>query len=277
MLEVGLGGRLDAVNIVDADVAVVTSVDHRSHRLPRSDARRHRPREGRHLSRRTPRRLRRSRPARDARRARAGARRAACVDRARLRLRPERAANGTIGARAAARHGLPFPALRGADPARERRDVDCSRSISCAIALPVSAGAVRDGLVSVELAGRFQVLPGTPDGRARRRAQSARGARARRRPRRDGIPSAHDRGVRHARRQGHRRRRRRDDATRRSLASSPRCRGRAAPMPPRCAARSSARASRLRACAPSTMSRRPIARRGTKRTKLIESSFSDRS
>ncbi len=36
VLEVGLGGRLDAVNIVDADVAVVTSVDHRSHRLPRA-------------------------------------------------------------------------------------------------------------------------------------------------------------------------------------------------------------------------------------------------
>mgnify|MGYP003693711605 CR=1 FL=1 len=27
VLEVGLGGRLDAVNIVDADIAVVTSVD----------------------------------------------------------------------------------------------------------------------------------------------------------------------------------------------------------------------------------------------------------
>ena len=27
MLEVGLGGRLDAVNVIDADVAVVTSVD----------------------------------------------------------------------------------------------------------------------------------------------------------------------------------------------------------------------------------------------------------
>ena len=27
VLEVGLGGRLDAVNVVDADVAVVTSVD----------------------------------------------------------------------------------------------------------------------------------------------------------------------------------------------------------------------------------------------------------
>jgi dihydrofolate synthase/folylpolyglutamate synthase len=27
ILEVGLGGRLDAVNVIDADVAIVTSVD----------------------------------------------------------------------------------------------------------------------------------------------------------------------------------------------------------------------------------------------------------
>src|SRR5262249_43484266 len=31
ILEVGLGGRLDAVNIVDSDVAVVTTIDHDHH------------------------------------------------------------------------------------------------------------------------------------------------------------------------------------------------------------------------------------------------------
>ncbi len=60
ILEVGLGGRLDAVNVVDADVAVVTSVDldHMDYLGPtREDIG---AREGRHLPRRAPGGLRRA-------------------------------------------------------------------------------------------------------------------------------------------------------------------------------------------------------------------------
>ena len=51
VLEVGLGGRLDAVNMIDADVAVVVLHRPRSSRLARRHARGHRPREGGHLPR----------------------------------------------------------------------------------------------------------------------------------------------------------------------------------------------------------------------------------
>jgi dihydrofolate synthase/folylpolyglutamate synthase len=60
-----------------------------------------------------------------------------------------------------ARHGLPIPALRGS--------YQLSNAATALVALDVlrdrlavSMGAVRDGLVSVELAGRLQVLPGRP-------------------------------------------------------------------------------------------------------------------
>ena len=60
-----------------------------------------------------------------------------------------------------ARYGLPFPALRGAhqlgNAATALAALDALRD-----RLPVAAGAIRDGLVHVELPGRFQVLPGRP-------------------------------------------------------------------------------------------------------------------
>jgi dihydrofolate synthase/folylpolyglutamate synthase len=59
------------------------------------------------------------------------------------------------------RPGLPVPALRGA-----YQLVNAAAAIAALEALgtrlPVHAGAIREGLVSVELAGRFQVLPGRP-------------------------------------------------------------------------------------------------------------------
>ena len=60
-----------------------------------------------------------------------------------------------------ARYGLPVPALRGAfqlaNAATALAALDLLRE-----RLPVSAGAVRTGLVSVEWPGRMQVLPGRP-------------------------------------------------------------------------------------------------------------------
>jgi dihydrofolate synthase/folylpolyglutamate synthase len=59
------------------------------------------------------------------------------------------------------RYGLPFPALRGGyqlgNAAAALAALDALHR-----RLPVSAGALRAGLLGVELPGRFQVLPGRP-------------------------------------------------------------------------------------------------------------------
>jgi dihydrofolate synthase / folylpolyglutamate synthase len=160
ILEVGLGGRLDAVNLIDADVAVITSID-----IDHGDY------------------LGTTRE--DIGREKAGifrpAKRAVCGDPSPPRSLLDHAA--AIGAPlwrigreygytaegaqwryegpGGARYGLPFPALRGAhqlgNAATALAAVDALRE-----RLPVSAGAMREGLVHVELAGRFQVLPGRP-------------------------------------------------------------------------------------------------------------------
>jgi dihydrofolate synthase/folylpolyglutamate synthase len=160
ILEVGLGGRLDAVNIIDADIAVVTSVDldHMDYLgATRED-----------IGREKAGIFRRGRPV-------------VCADReppdslvaaARSLEVPFIqigrdydfvAGEGQWQYRGPGgrRHGLPHPALRGAyqlaNAATALTVIDLLRST-----LPVSSGAIRDGLVGVELAGRFQVLPGRP-------------------------------------------------------------------------------------------------------------------
>ena len=160
VLEVGLGGRLDAVNLIDADVAVVTSVDldHMDYLGPTRDD----------IGREKAGVFRPGRPAV------CGERNppAALVDTASaigaslLRLGRDfdfvvegrqwryRGPNGE-------RYGLPVPALRGdhqfGNAAVVLTVLDLMRE-----RLPVPTGAIRDGLVSVELPGRFQVLPGRP-------------------------------------------------------------------------------------------------------------------
>ena len=160
LLEVGLGGRLDAVNIVDPDVAIVTTVaiDHVDYLGASRDA------IGREK----------------AGIFRAG-RAAVCADRDPPPPLIEHAA--TIGAillrigidydftpygtqwsyrgPGGSRHGLPYPALRGeyqlANAATAITALDALRA-----RLPLDMGAVRNALVGVELRGRFQVLPGRP-------------------------------------------------------------------------------------------------------------------
>jgi len=160
VLEVGLGGRLDATNVVDADCAVVTSIDldHLDYLGP---SREHIGYEKAHI-------YRRGRPA-------------ICAD-----PRPPQSlldVAGEIGAdlwllgrdfnyvsdrqqwayggRRLRRAGLPYPALRGASQL-----LNASGALAALEALgqrlPVSQQAVRQGLLGVELAGRFQVLPGRP-------------------------------------------------------------------------------------------------------------------
>jgi len=160
VLEVGLGGRLDAVNVVDASVAVLTSVaiDHTEYLGPTRE---------------------------EIGREKAGifrsGRAAICAD-------PDPPA--TVVARAAEvgakllrigrdygfvneetqwkcwgpggeRYGLPFPALRGAYQLANAATVLAAADV-LRDALPVRGGALREGLLTVYLPGRFQVLPGRP-------------------------------------------------------------------------------------------------------------------
>jgi dihydrofolate synthase/folylpolyglutamate synthase len=160
VLEVGLGGRLDAVNIVDADVAVVTSVDldHQDYLGPTRES----------IGREKAGIFRPGRPAvcgdRDPP--------AALVDHAREIGAPLYRIGVDFGAAAEGtqwryrgpggdRFGLPLPALRG------RHQLDNAATALAALdllrdRLPVSGGAVREALAGVELSGRFQVLPGRP-------------------------------------------------------------------------------------------------------------------
>jgi dihydrofolate synthase/folylpolyglutamate synthase len=160
VLEVGLGGRLDAVNLFDPDCAIVTSIglDHMDYLGPTRES----------IGLEKAGIFRPGRPAvvGDAdppaslieQAARVGA----------VLLLNER----DFGARAEAGQwtywsaqgrsaGLPWPALRG--------DYQLANAAAALAALerlrqkvPIDMGAIRRGLVEVELPGRFQVLPGRP-------------------------------------------------------------------------------------------------------------------
>jgi dihydrofolate synthase/folylpolyglutamate synthase len=160
VLEVGLGGRLDAVNVIDADVAVISSVDidHVDYLGPTRED----------IGREKAGIFRRGRPA-------------VCGDRhppvaleevardagAQLlvlgrdyEFTDERTQWRYRGPRGE-RYGLPVPALRGAYQLANASTALAAIDLLHA-RLPVSAQAVRDGLLTVVLPGRFQVLPGRP-------------------------------------------------------------------------------------------------------------------
>jgi dihydrofolate synthase/folylpolyglutamate synthase len=160
VLEVGLGGRLDAVNVIDADVAVVTSVDldHMDYLGPTRDD----------IAREKAGIFRAGRPAVCGERSPPES----LLEHARTLAAPLFLLGRDYGFVAAdgrwdywgplgRRSGLPHPALRGpiqlgnAATAITALDLVHER-------LHVDAGAIRTGLVSVELPGRFQVLPGRP-------------------------------------------------------------------------------------------------------------------
>lgn len=160
VLEVGLGGRLDAVNLVDADCAVVTSID-LDHTEWLGDTREKIGWEKAHI-------FRSGKPA-------------ICADPAPPSSVTEYAAE--IGAdiwlfgrdfnysgdrqqwgfagRNGRRNALAYPALRGANQllnaAGALAAIESTRPL-----LPVTQQAVRQGLLQAALPGRFQILPGQP-------------------------------------------------------------------------------------------------------------------
>lgn len=160
IFEVGLGGRLDAVNVLDADVSIVTSVDI-DHTEYLGDTREKIGFEKAGIYR--------------------SGRTAICGD----PLPPQslvRHAESigadlwlfgrdfnyqgdpqqwSFSARGQRRNALAYPALRGANQLLNASAVLAALD-ALRLQLPVSAQDVRNGLAAVELAGRFQVLPGRP-------------------------------------------------------------------------------------------------------------------
>jgi len=160
VLEIGLGGRLDAVNIFEPDVAVVTSVaiDHVDYLgatreligLEKAHVYRH------------------GRPA------------ICCDPEPPLSLLDHANTTGadlwrfghdfnyqgdrqqwTYVGRQSRRPSLPYPALRGANQLLNASGAMAALE-ALADRLPVSQQAVRQGLLTVQLPGRFQILPGRP-------------------------------------------------------------------------------------------------------------------
>jgi dihydrofolate synthase/folylpolyglutamate synthase len=160
ILEVGLGGRLDAVNIIDADVAIVTSVD-LDHQDYLGDTREEIGFEKAGIYR--------------------AGRVAICSDPSPPASLIDHATKigadlwlfgrdfnysgdkqqWNYGGRAVRRNSLAYPSLRGANQL-----LNASAALAALEALrdrlPLGAQEIRSGLVMVELPGRFQVLPGRP-------------------------------------------------------------------------------------------------------------------
>jgi dihydrofolate synthase/folylpolyglutamate synthase len=158
--EIGLGGRLDAVNLLDSDAAVLTSVD-LDHQALLGSTREQIGWEKAHVAR----------PGRPF----------VVAD----PMPPATVAEvaSTLGAdlwqfgrdfnyqgdrqqwswsgRASRRNALGFPALRGTN---QLLNASAALAVFAALGhrIPISQGAVRQGLALVELPGRFQVLAGQP-------------------------------------------------------------------------------------------------------------------
>lgn len=160
VLEIGLGGRLDAVNAFDPDCAILTSVD-LDHMEYLGATREQIGWEKAHI-------LRPGRPAivGDPAPPDTVVDHARAIGASMVRIgrdfgydadRQQWRYWGPGGTRA----GLAHPALRGANQLANAA-VCIAALDSLHGALPVSAQAIREGLAHVELPGRFQVLPGRP-------------------------------------------------------------------------------------------------------------------
>ncbi|MEO8134091.1 MAG: bifunctional tetrahydrofolate synthase/dihydrofolate synthase [Betaproteobacteria bacterium] len=164
ILEVGLGGRLDAVNIIDADVAVVSSIaiDHVDYLGASRES----------IGFEKAGIMRAGRPAvcADPQPPESLVGHAAAIEAQLLRIGTDfgYVAGGQQwqywvrrGKEIVRRHGLPLPALRGAVQVRNAAAALTALE-AVATRLPVPMNAVREALVGVCWPARFQVLPGRP-------------------------------------------------------------------------------------------------------------------
>ena len=160
ILEVGLGGRLDAVNAFDADCAIITSID-LDHMDYLGDTREAIGFEKAGIARQN-KPVICAEPDMPVSILNHASRIGALLlqvgrDFSYGRMESQWYFEGPRGKR----HALPFPALRGA--------FQLGNAAACLAALdelkdvlPVTANNIRNGLLDIRLAGRFQVLPGRP-------------------------------------------------------------------------------------------------------------------
>jgi dihydrofolate synthase/folylpolyglutamate synthase len=160
ILEVGLGGRLDATNVIDADCAVITSIDidHVEFLGPDRES----------IGREKAGIMRAGRPVvvSDPMPPQSVLDHAAAIGADLWRFGQDFNFSGDKqqwgwAGRGRRYAGLAYPALRGANQL-----VNASGALAALEAirdrLPVTAQAVRTGLAMVELPGRFQIIPGQP-------------------------------------------------------------------------------------------------------------------
>jgi dihydrofolate synthase/folylpolyglutamate synthase len=160
ILEVGLGGRLDAVNAVDADCALITSIDldHMDYLGPDRES----------IGFEKAGILRAGRPAvvSDPVPPASVLRHAADIGADLWLVGRDFNHSGdrqqwSWGGRGRRHNALAYPALRGANQLLNASGVLAVYE-ALRERLPITAQAVRNGLATVELAGRFQIVPGQP-------------------------------------------------------------------------------------------------------------------
>jgi dihydrofolate synthase/folylpolyglutamate synthase len=160
ILEVGLGGRLDAVNIIDADCAVITSVDLDHMEFLGTDREQ--------IGREKAGVMRTGRPVivSDPMPPQSVLDHATEIDADLWRFGVDFNVSGDKqqwgwAGRGRRYSGLAYPALRGANQLVNAAGVLAALA-ALRDRLPVTAQSVRNGLAFVELPGRFQVVPGQP-------------------------------------------------------------------------------------------------------------------
>ena len=168
VLEVGLGGRLDAVNIIDADCAILTNVD-LDHQEYLGDTRDKIGWEKAHV-------FRAGRPAicADPEPPSTVLAHAATIGARLLRVGVDFGFAGQHDAQVqqwkfwfhsggdpVTRNGLSYPALRGANQLLNAAGALAALE-TLRDRLPLPMQAIREGLIGVEWPGRFQLLPGRP-------------------------------------------------------------------------------------------------------------------
>jgi dihydrofolate synthase/folylpolyglutamate synthase len=160
ILEVGLGGRLDAVNIIDTDCAIITSIDLDHMELLGAD------REA--IGREKAGIMRTGKPVvvSDPMPPQSVLDHALEVGADLWRVGQDFNVSGDKqqwgwAGRGRRYAGLAYPALRGANQLMNAAGVLAALS-ALRERLPVTAQAVRNGFAFVELPGRFQIIPGQP-------------------------------------------------------------------------------------------------------------------